>query len=754
MTRNLRRLAATAVTLAVLAAMAPVAGANHSGLEHISLGPAGGNGVADVFMDGVSGDGLRAFFDTDEQLVAGDTDSSFDLYERKGGTTTLLSTGPNGGNGAFDVFFSANSVDGTRVFFMTDESLVSTDTDTFFDIYERAGGVTTLVSTGPSGGNGPNDVIFHDISSTGTRVFFETEEQLVSGDTDAQPDLYERSGGTTSHLSTGPGGGNGANVPSWGGASADGTRVFLETDESLVGTDTDAAADVYERTGSTTTLLSTGTAGGNGNFDAGYRENSADGSHVFFHTAESLVTGDTDAQTDVYDRSGGTTTRISTGPGGGNGALPAAFEGASSDGTLVFFSTSESVLASDTDARKDIYSRSGSTTAHVSNGSAGGNGLFDADFVGASATGARAYIQTEEALVAGDTDTGCAGGQGPQCRDVYEYASGTTTRVSTGPAGGNGAFDVSFAAVSADGARVFFHTRETMTASDTDGADDVYERFSGTTTHISTGPAGGNGAFNAFTFETWMSNDGTRVFFDTAESLMASDTDSSFDIYASSVPTYSRPLVAPSLRASLVPAFNQCTAPNRTHGPPLSGGSCSPPTGASAHASTGGTGGDPTDFIGSLRYSVQEGASGPPEDSDVKIRATLADVRCKTGGANCGSANTAPPADYTGELRAAVVVRTTDRWNAAAPGGGSDPATSQDFVLGASFACVQTASTTMGSSCTVNTSANAITAGLVKDEKRAVWELGQAQIYDGGPDGDGDTVAGNTVFAVQGVFVP
>ena len=55
--------------------------------------------------------------------MAGDTDASFDLYERQGGTTTWLSTGPTGGNGAFDIFFAAASADGTRAFFETDEQL-------------------------------------------------------------------------------------------------------------------------------------------------------------------------------------------------------------------------------------------------------------------------------------------------------------------------------------------------------------------------------------------------------------------------------------------------------------------------------------------------------------------------------------------------------------------------------------------------------------------------------------------------------
>ena len=64
-----------------------------------------------------------------------------------------------------------------------------------------------------------------------------------------------------------------------------------------------------------------------------------------------------------------------------------------------------------------------------------------------------------------------------------------------------------------------------------------------------------------------------------------------------------------------------------------------------------------------------------------------------------------------------------------------------------------TADTTIGSTCAVSTSANAVTPGAVKSGKRAVWGLGQVQVYDGGASG----VAGSsdaTLFMDQGVFVP
>ena len=106
------------------------------------------------------------FFETREPLVAGDTDASVDVYERSGGTTKLVSAGTPG-NGAFDARFAGNSADGTRVFFETRESLAAGDTDTAFDVYERTGSTTTtLLSTGPAGGNGAIDASFAGQHST------------------------------------------------------------------------------------------------------------------------------------------------------------------------------------------------------------------------------------------------------------------------------------------------------------------------------------------------------------------------------------------------------------------------------------------------------------------------------------------------------------------------------------------------------------------------------------------------------------
>jgi hypothetical protein len=218
-----------------------------------------------------------------------------------------------------------------------------------------------------------------------------------------------------------------------------------------------------------------------------------------------------------------------------------------------------------------------------------------------------------------------------------------------------------------------------------------------------------------------------------------------------------RPKSASPLRASLVPAFKQCQAAsaNRQHGPPLGFPSCNPPVPASSHLTIGEptVNGAAANAVGFIKLTVKVGVPGPPEDSDVLIVSSGTDVRCQAGVATCGAANAQDGPDYTGQLQGTAQIRISDHWNAVAAGGGADPATVIDIPFPVNASCVATASTSVGGTCSANTSANAVVAGSVLDGKRAVVEIGQLQINDGGASGTAGA-ADTEVFEVQGIFIP
>jgi hypothetical protein len=75
--------------------------------------------------------------------------------------------------------------------------------------------------------------------------------------------------------------------------------------------------------------------------------------------------------------------------------------------------------------------------------------------------------------------------------------------------------------------------------------------------------------------------------------------------------------------------------------------------------------------------------------------------------------------------------------------------------------CTSTADTTIGASCNILSTIDAVVPGTVTETKRTIWEIGQVEVKDAGPNGtgyascpptcgDGD----ETVFLRGGFFVP
>jgi WD40-like Beta Propeller Repeat len=205
---------------------------------------------------------------------------------------------------------------------------------------------------------------------------------------------------------------------------------------------------------------------------------------------------------------------------------------------------------------------------------------------------------------------------------------------------------------------------------------------------------------------------------------------------------YARPKVASPSWTWLVPAYQACTSPDRKHGPPLAYDSCSNPQEVSQRLTVGtaDSNGRPTKFTGNVRYDGLRGdPTTPADEADVQFILRLDDVR-----------RASDLEDYEGELDLRTAVRLTDRASGPAI---NEPATTQDFDFAVPFSCAATTDTTIGSHCALVTTVEALAPGAVREGDRSVWELGQARVYDGGPDGVAAT-QDNTLFMVQGIFVP
>jgi glucose/arabinose dehydrogenase len=200
-------------------------------------------------------------------------------------------------------------------------------------------------------------------------------------------------------------------------------------------------------------------------------------------------------------------------------------------------------------------------------------------------------------------------------------------------------------------------------------------------------------------------------------------------------PNYARPKGASPTRASLIPAFTACTSPNRTHGAPLAFSSCAPPAQQSSFLTIGtpDANGAAANSVGFVRLRAVAG--------NVQLSASISDVR-----------NRPALTDYAGELQARLSIRDTDL-DSPPPSGGSGAGTVQDFQFPFTVPCATNGDPSIGSACAVATTANALNPGAIQSGMRTLWQLGQVEVLDGGPDGVAST-ADNTVFLRQGVFAP
>jgi hypothetical protein len=204
-----------------------------------------------------------------------------------------------------------------------------------------------------------------------------------------------------------------------------------------------------------------------------------------------------------------------------------------------------------------------------------------------------------------------------------------------------------------------------------------------------------------------------------------------------------RPLGASPMRVSLVPAYAPCATPDRVHGPPLDSGSCASPSQRSTELTVGtpDANGRAASSTGSVQMKVRPGdpLTSAEDEADVRLSADITDVR-----------RASDLSDYDGELEVRANLRLTDRLNGS---GLTESTTLRDVSFEFTVPCTVTEASGIGSECSVATTADAVTPGIIDEGARAVFQLGQVTVADGGPDGVAATEPNGT-FAVQGIFVP
>jgi len=370
------------------------------------------------------------------------------------------------------------------------------------------------------------------VSRDGSRIVFPHDGELIAGVGGRQ--LYEWHGGKIRALLP-LGRASERESVELDGVSADATHVFVSTSASLSSDDTDGSDwDVFDLNSGTSSLVSTGPLDGQAGsgWISSFQGASPDGSRVFFADSRALTAQDLDKCPDLYERSGGETRLIGPNPDPPPPPICewAAFGGVSGDGSHLFFVSGVELEPGD-EQGEDIYQQVGSAFTRLTTyPEPEWNCVESVRFVDASSDGGTILFTTNSAVLPEDTD---------RADDIYKRRpDGTFVLVSRDTPGGEGcgSFDGRAVALSADGHTTIFETSAPLSPTDRDSFNDLYSADdNGSIELISTGPTDPGVEEPTNVYPDWIadvSNDAKRVAFETRQQLVKADKDASADVYA------------------------------------------------------------------------------------------------------------------------------------------------------------------------------------------------------------------------------
>ncbi len=409
-------------------------------------------------------------------------------------------------------------------------------------VRDNATGAYRLVNAPPPGVT-PSDAALIGASADLSHVVFSEEAPLAQGAAYGVENLYEWDEGAVRLLTWLPEGqaAQGALPEAHGGnneISVEGSHILFISGGALYDRiDGQRTVEVDESQGGAG-------AGGGGTFEAA----SADGAEVFF-LDERRLTADATAAAgapDLYEcvlREGASQCELSdltVAAGGEPADVRRVSLLGSKDSSDVYF-VAGGVLASNTREYTDseggtvlekaqpgqdnLYLWSGGTTTFIASGPTEGNEALGG-YGQVSPDGTWFAFETQRSL----TGYNNAEAGGPPANEVFLYsaASNRLACASCNPTGeqpvGGGGAELSLGGVErsrryvSDGGRVFFETREALVPSDTNGQTDVYEYEDGHLYLISSGSSSHPSQFGD------ASESGDNVFFDTTQALLPQDT--------------------------------------------------------------------------------------------------------------------------------------------------------------------------------------------------------------------------------------
>ena len=550
----------------------------------------GGSDHGDSTEPVISGDGREVAFTSTARLSPQDTDEDRDVYLRnlETGTTKLISIRPDGAQGTGVNDEPDLSRDGSTVAFTSTvaNTFSSADPETDEDVYtaDVANGELTLISR--ASGNGEDAIgnaASPAISGDGSAVAFETVasniDEASNPDSDEDSDVYLRSGGMTTLISRASGaeGAKGNENSIDPAISSNGKLVaFTSFASNLVKEKVPGEQSVYLRdTGVDETTLvsrqstSDGSAPANGVSVGATISSAAGGTQVAFISDASNLAGDLPGEhTRAYVRSIGTGTTALVSRASGAAGEPVETTGTPSIATVstssqapVAFTSLSPALSEEVDPNfANVYVREGTTTSWRSRpplgspwqAGAGFSGLGEAPGTVISRDGRFvSFVSFANAYRPPGTPLG-------GLVLVRDLVTGSITIASRadGPAGSPVVGEDP--AISGDGTKVAFTSREVVVPGVPAGTEQVYVRdLANGRTQLASELEGAAG--NARSREAAISGDGRWVAFNSEATNLGGPAN---QIYAHDLQTGQTTLVSRATGATGAAADHFSDAPS------------------------------------------------------------------------------------------------------------------------------------------------------------------------------------------------
>ncbi|WP_407278107.1 calcium-binding protein [Aromatoleum evansii] len=310
------------------------------------------------------------FSSADSTLVAGDTNGTDDIFvkDTQTGQVVRVSTSVTGEEANSYSEYAQISADGKYVAFVSSASnLVAGDTNGEADVFRKnleTGEVVRLSDT-PAGTDGNSYVgTVTAISDDGRFVTFESRSSnLVDGDTNNTSDVFlaDAELDTVIRVSTTSSGAEGNDSSGYPEISADGRYVVFDSDAQLVEGDTPDTADIFRKDTVTGEVLRVSTSFDGSAHDYGnyIPDVSADGRFVVFQSSSTrLVAGDTNAAPDIFvkDMLTGELARVSVSATGEQANSWSNSPKISADGRFItFVSDASNLVEGDSNAGVDLF---------------------------------------------------------------------------------------------------------------------------------------------------------------------------------------------------------------------------------------------------------------------------------------------------------------------------------------------------------------------------------------------------------------